>query len=717
MIPETYHFIAAKPVWQKNEEYTMNHTVSFCAELDGARADAVLAAAASSSFVVLINGYMIAHGPQRCAHGFYRVDEIPLGAHLQPGRNIVAVRVAGYNCNSFSYLDQPSFFCGEIRSDGKVLAYTAEKRHDFRAYEVTERIQKVQRFSYQRTFAESYDLANGAFSYETGGAGTECAVRETQPKYFLKRTVPYGDYDVLTARPFQTGSVSDSEKDVYWKNRFLSDIGEDLKGFPESELTYSSHVAYQRMDCASPTALPAGTEPELAADTYIDFDFGCDYAGCFEFDVEGDCDTLLFAFDEMLTDGAVHALRFSTTAMVAWRHLHGSHHLISVEPYTLRYLRIIARGGSVRIRNLHMNKIAFPLSQIRVKLNSADPALQKIYRAALETFAANAVDIYMDCPSRERAGWLCDSFFTSRVEWTLTGKCEVERAFLENFLLPDSFRCLPRGVLPMCYPSDFYNGSFIPNWTMWYVLELQEYMTRTGDRMLVEQARVRLYELDRYLRGFENEFGLLENLQGWVFVEWSKANDFLQDVNFPSNMLYVGYKRAMASLYGDAKMNYEADRLTDIIRSMAMTPSGFFCDNAVRKNGRLELSGERTEACQYYAFFFRIATPKSHPDLWRILLNEFGPDRIRQNKYPEIYPANAFIGNYLRLDILNREGCGTQLIENIRGYFEAMADQTGTLWENMTPTASCNHGFASHVIYWLDQQGLLEHEARSADEK
>ena len=76
-----------------------------------------------------------------------------------------------------------------------------------------------------------------------------------------------------------------------------------------------------------------------------------------------------------------------------------------------------------------------------------------------------------------------------------------------------------------------------------------------------------------------------------------------------------------------------------------------------------------------------------------------------------------FIGNYLRLDILNREGCGTQLIENIRGYFEAMADQTGTLWENMTPTASCNHGFASHVIYWLDQQGLLEHEARSADEK
>ncbi|MFR4025840.1 MAG: hypothetical protein ACLTZY_09220 [Alistipes indistinctus] len=31
--------------------------------------------------------------------------------------------------------------------------------------------------------------------------------------------------------------------------------------------------------------------------------------------------------------------------------------------------------------------------------------------------------------------------------------------------------------------------------------------------------------------GYENEDELLENLGKWVFVEWSKANDFVQDVN------------------------------------------------------------------------------------------------------------------------------------------------------------------------------------------
>ena len=32
-----------------------------------------------------------------------------------------------------------------------------------------------------------------------------------------------------------------------------------------------------------------------------------------------------------------------------------------------------------------------------------------------------------------------------------------------------------------------------------------------------------------------------------------------------------------------------------------------------------------------------------------------------------------------------------------------MAEQTGTLWEHMGASASCNHGFASYVLYWLKQ--------------
>ena len=84
------------------------------------------------------------------------------------------------------------------------------------------------------------------------------------------------------------------------------------------------------------------------------------------------------------------------------------------------------------------------------------------------------------------------------------------------------------------------------------------------------------------------------------------------------------------------------------------------------------------------------------------------PKRAENNKYPEIYPANAFIGNYLRLDILMQYGEYDKALENIKGYFYYMAEKTGTLWENDSDFASCNHGFASHVIYWFDKLGMLK---------
>ena len=129
-----------------------------------------------------------------------------------------------------------------------------------------------------------------------------------------------------------------------------------------------------------------------------------------------------------------------------------------------------------------------------------------------------------------------------------------------------------------------------------------------------------------------------------------------------------------------------------------------------RVDGKLVLSGERTESCQYYAFFCDVATPESHPDLWNTLVYEFGYDRKEKGLYPEIWPANAFIGNYLRLDLLNRYDFKKELYDNIKGYFTYMADQTGTLWEHDGSGASCNHGFASHVIYWMNELGLLAHD-------
>ena len=106
-------------------------------------------------------------------------------------------------------------------------------------------------------------------------------------------------------------------------------------------------------------------------------------------------------------------------------------------------------------------------------------------------------------------------------------------------------------MIPMCYPADVDNGGFIPNWAMWFILELRDYSYRTGDSAFISLFMDKVYRLIGWFESFENADGLLERLPGWVFIEWSKANDFVQDINFPSNMLYSAALSAAGELFDD----------------------------------------------------------------------------------------------------------------------------------------------------------------------
>jgi alpha-L-rhamnosidase len=177
----------------------------------------------------------------------------------------------------------------------------------------------------------------------------------------------------------------------------------------------------------------------------------------------------------------------------------------------------------------------------------------------------------------------------------------------------------------------------------------------------------------------------------------------MQDVSFPSNMLYCGMLQAVAELYCDDTLIMQADSISETIRQMSFDGE-FFVDNAIRtEDGKLQITNNRSETCQYYAFFFEVATPDTHPELWHRLTTEFGPHRSKLGLWPEIHPSNAFIGNYLRLDTLVHYGLYEQTMEEMKGYFEHMADTTGTLWEHDDTQASCNHGFASYYAYLLKQ--------------
>lgn len=698
-------FRSAVPVWVQGMENEMNVTCGFYAAVPKCEAGAIIRIAAASLYHLYINGRFVCYGPIRTAHGFHRLDAIAIDGLLDQEVNHIAIEVYNSYVGAYSLIKAAAFIQAEVEIGGAVTAHTSANGGGFVGLQLHQRIRKMQRYNSQRAFTESYRLSTRDNLWQTGdlaGFTTEPLV-QTDSKKLLPRDLPAHSFAFV---PLDTvvagGCVETFEPDQIIQPFPQECMGDIIQGYTIEEQEFHLTDNFQHFRFIPGT--DSGTLPrQIKENRYIILDANREKSGLLTLRLScAEPATLWLTWDELMTDGIVECKRSIPTSVIRLELEPGSYDFQTFDVYSLKYLQIACTQGSVQLHSAGIREYVYPLPTATCS-GSDDPVHNKIWQAAKETFLQNASDIFMDCPSRERAGWLCDSYFIGRVEYALTGECRMERMFLENFLLPDSFEFLPKGMLPMCYPSDHNDQNYIPNWAMWYVLELADYVKRTGDRSLADAARNRVYDLIRFFQPYRNEFGLLEKLPKWVFVEWSRANDFVQDVNFPTNMLYSGMLRAAGELYGDDDLTAQADAVCRTVRDMAFDGE-FFVDNAVRgEDGKLHMTSNRTETCQYYAFFFDVATPELYSELWRRLTTEFGPYRARLGLWTEIYPSNAFIGNYLRLDILVRHGLGEQVMEEMKGYFEYMADTTGTLWEHNDTHASCNHGFASYYIYLLKQ--------------
>jgi alpha-L-rhamnosidase len=707
--PEGAAFRTARPIWPEGKEKEKNLFVGFRAVFEAPAAErVVLRVAGHTLYRVYFDGRYVGYGPARAGHGYYRVDEWDLTDRLTPGRNLVAIEVAGYNANSYYVLNEPSFLQAEVVAGPRVLAATNGDGAPFEARVLTERVRKVQRYSFQRPFSEVYRLREGFDVWREDPAFTFPAVKcsVVEPKKLLPRRVPYPAFD----RRGPLWDVSDGritrgvKPDKLWKDRSLTGIGPKLAGFPENELETIPSIELQQVAFTQEqkidAPLPYDARIVLKENTYHIVDFGTNLTGFIGTHVTAHRKSrVFFLFDEILSSDDVDFKRLGCVNIVSYELEPGTYDVESFEPYTLRYLKLVVLEGQCAVSKLYLREYANP-DVWRAHFACSDERLNRLFAAGRETFAQNAVDVFMDCPSRERAGWLCDSFFTSRVAKDLAGDTVVEKNFFENFLLPARFEFLPDGMLPMCYPADHNDGVFIPNWALWFVVQLEEYAARSGDRELVNALKPRVLSLFNYFRRFRNSDNLLEKLESWVFVEWSAANSFVQDVNYPTNMLYAGALAATGRLYDMPELQSDADRIRETIRKQSWD-GRFFRDHAVRKDGQLEVRPDHTETCQYYAFFFDVATPQTYAGLWKILRTKFGPDRKQTKAFPDVPESNSFIGNMLRFEMLSRYGQGRQILDEAVAYLLYMADRTGTLWENVGPYASCDHGFASHIVHTL----------------
>lgn len=681
-------------VWAEGQKNQMNRAFVFVLDL-GKKQMGEICLSAASCYKVIADGKLMGFGPNRTAHGYARAAVYPFNAQY------ITVEVQSHFVPNFCWVKREPFFACVLKTEsGK--EYFAE---DFNCFALSDRVQKVRRYSFQRGFCETYinekDRSALYFCKPQNAFPRVKTEKAELPHLLPSETLNPALSEIFAEKVIDSGYCKTSPEIAVYVDRTETLIGTVIEGFKRGEWQDCSTDEISRI-----TYLSGATSGDYAYET---LDFSRIVTGIVEVEIiAGNAGEVFFAFDEILSDEKLKTIkpfRGGTANVFKWTvKKAGVYNLSAFEPYAFRYANVITSAGvkaNVKVRayeNPEAGKMFFECD---------DKKIEQIMEAARHTFAHNAVDLLTDCPSRERAGWLSDSFFSSVAERVFTGDNKVERAFLQNYILADKSGH-PKGMIPRCYPADYYEeDGFIPNWSLWYILEIYKYFTQYGYDETVEKSRANVEGILNYFVDFENEFGVLEDLKGWIFVEWSAANnsDHINGINVPSNACYYASLLAAAKVYGIKGLKEKAEKVKDYLLKNAYV-DGFFVDNLIRnEKGDIIPTENYTETCQYYMFFFKCADKHTHKELFDKMLNEYGKsDSSASGGNPvkkQLTPSNMIYGVYMRLELLMREQKRVELLNECVRYFYDMTQKTGTLWENNTASASCDHGFASYVSRFI----------------
>ncbi len=695
-------FQKAVPVFAAGKESELNTHIVLCenvASLENVK----ICLSASSFYQLFVNEVFVAFGPCRAAAGYARVDEIDLSKYHREGVNTVRIEVAGYACRSFYTAYSHSFVCAELVCGDEVLLYTGK---DFDGYLSASYLQKTERYSGQRHFTEIYD----AREKEPFSAAYRTALAVVPAPCWLERRSPYPAYhNVSIDKAITVGAFAFDEALPFKKKRY-SFIPDEYWGcYNDDEVLYKPHSWIQRQK-QMPYGYSVSLPHVLHENEYAIFDLSQIETGFIKFSADALAEAdVVIGFTEHCEPEEFRFAAINCHNVLEYFLPEGKNEMMSFEPYTVRYAIMLVKKGTLCINSFGVKTFECDMSGMQQR-ELFDKDCRIIYDAAVRSFAHNAADLYSDCPSRERAGWLCDSYFMGIVEDFLLGRSDVESAFLENYRLCKTDGRLPNGALPMCYPADLKKENlFIPQWNMWYVLEVRDYILKRGHESEKEDFRTSVMGVLGFLQSYENEHGMLERLPSWNFVEWSRANDWTNDVNYPTNFLYAGTLLAAYDLYGDGHLRQKAYAIIEKTKKMSFN-GDVFVDNAVRdENGALQNTDNFSEAGQYYAMLFGNVSLEEaeYKHLKEYIENGFSDFSSHQN----FVPVNAFIGRYLRMLVLMKLSEYDLLIDSVKSFCLDMAKTTGTLWEYKDGKGSRDHGFASFaavaLVYALEKRTPL----------
>lgn len=168
---------------------------------------------------------------------------------------------------------------------------------------------------------------------------------------------------------------------------------------------------------------------------------------------------------------------------------------------------------------------------------------------------------YLDCPTREKGQYLGDAILTARSQLWLTGKTDMLRKCIADFMstnIPSLLAVAPGNLMQEI--ADFS--------LLFPMLALMDY-DFTGDREFLRDCYPAAAAMTREFEVYARPDGLLANVSGqWNLVDWPE--NYRDGYDFPLTRPVVGegcHNVVNALWYGALKMQEEMEEILDLPQS------------------------------------------------------------------------------------------------------------------------------------------------------
>ncbi|WP_238402831.1 family 78 glycoside hydrolase catalytic domain [Paenibacillus mesophilus] len=377
----------------------------------------------------------------------------------------------------------------------------------------------------------------------------------TDETWRAKRSEAYGwtrklGYDTgfdeqIDARAEPQGWKEAGYSDEAWERASVQDGGKWKLFAQETDVLHVEEQEPKQI-----TELPDG----------VRFDMGKEIVGMLRLVVEGRAgDRVEIRLGEELDEaGSVRFdMRCNCVYRDVWTIRDGVQTIEFYDYRAFRYGEVIVLSDTVTLRAVRAVVRHYPFDDTAASFRSSDGDLNALWDISAYSTKVGTQELYMDCPSREKANYSLDTYLEMSAAYYVAGEWNLSRSMIGYFLQSD-----PDGKLRCMAPAG--RPHYFTEYTMYPVLMAWRYYEYTGDKPFLAAQYASLCRVHRYMTTFADESGLLTRTNDTLcdLVDWPvnmRDGHEMLPVNIVPNAVYYGMTTALAGIAAAIGRSEDAD--------------------------------------------------------------------------------------------------------------------------------------------------------------